>query len=85
LSMLPPDLEQSARAEGALKRCRNVPNAAALIRTTLAYALSDLSIKDVAAWATAQGVMELSGPRIVLSTRTYVGLVGKAFGPDAFR
>jgi hypothetical protein len=50
-SLLPVDLEESAKATNALVRCRNVPDAGALMRTALAYAVSDLSLKDVAAWA----------------------------------
>ena len=61
-TLLPADLEQSARAMDALVRCRNVPDAAALIRLALAYAVSDLSLKDVAAWASALDLAEISGP-----------------------
>ena len=43
-TLLPSDLEESARSAEALVRCRNVPNAAALIRMALAYAVSDLSL-----------------------------------------
>jgi hypothetical protein len=49
--LLPSDREQSARQTPAPLRCRNVPDAAALMRMALAYARSDLSLKDVAAWA----------------------------------
>jgi hypothetical protein len=55
-------LEDSARRCEALLRCRNIPNAAALIRMTLAYAVSDLSLKDVAAWASTMGLADISGP-----------------------
>lgn len=48
-TLLRADLEESARASQALVRCRNVPNAMALMRMALAYAVSDLSLKDVAA------------------------------------
>jgi oligopeptide transport system ATP-binding protein len=51
LALLPGDLAESAKREGALRRRRNVPDAAALMRMALAYAVSDLSLKDVAAWA----------------------------------
>ena len=60
--MLPRDLEESARDYDALVRRKKVPNAIALMRMELAYALSDLSIKDVAAWASASGVSEITGP-----------------------
>ena len=55
-TLLPSDLEESARKTNALLRCRNVPDAAALMRLALAYAVSDLSLKDVAAWASALDV-----------------------------
>lgn len=61
-TLLPADLEESARQTGALLRCRQVPNAAALLRMALAYAVSDLSLKDVAAWAGALDLAEISGP-----------------------
>lgn len=59
-----PDLEESARQCGALKRCRKVPNAEALIRMGTAYAISDLSLKDVAAWARALEIAFISGPAL---------------------
>ncbi len=61
-TLLPLDLEESARATGALLRCRNVPDAAALMRMALAYAVTDLSLKDVAAWATSLQLAEITGP-----------------------
>lgn len=45
-TLLPADLEQSARAMNALLRSRNVPDAAALIRMALAYAVSGWSLSD---------------------------------------
>jgi len=62
LKLLPPDLEHSARQSEALIRCRNVPDATALLRMALAYAVSDLSLKDVAAWANALGWAQITGP-----------------------
>lgn len=61
LSILPPDLEESARTCGAVERLRKVPSAASLLRMMLAYALSDLSLKDTAAWAKADDIAHLSG------------------------
>ena len=46
----------------ALLRRRHIPDAQALLRLALAYAVSDLSLKDVAAWAHAMGVAEITGP-----------------------
>jgi len=61
ITWLPPDLEDSARKSEDLIRCRNVPNATALLRMALAYAVSDLSLKDVAAWANALGLAQTTG------------------------
>jgi len=78
LTLLPADLEETARETNALIRCRNVPSAASLMRTILAYALSDLSLKDVAAWASALGVAQITGPGLFYRLReaeTWLGRV----------
>ncbi|MGH9454281.1 MAG: transposase [Terriglobia bacterium] len=69
LTLLPSDLEDSARESTALVRCRNVPDAAALMRMALAYAVSDLSLKDVAAWANALGLAQITGPGLFYRLR----------------
>ena len=68
-TLLPADLEQSAKAMNALLRCRNVPDATALMRMALAYAVSDLSLKDVAAWASALNLAEITGPGLFYRLR----------------
>jgi len=68
-TLLPADLEESAKATSALVRCRNVPDAAALMRMALAYAVSDLSLKDVAAWASSMNLAEISGPGLFYRLR----------------
>jgi hypothetical protein len=68
-TLLPSDLEESARSAKALLRCRNVSNATALIRMALAYAVSDLSLKDVAAWASALDVAQITGPGLFYRLR----------------
>src|ERR1039458_4510006 len=68
-TLLPSDLEDSARKTNALLRCRNVPDAAALMRLALAYAVSDLSLKDVAAWASALDVAQITGPGLFYRLR----------------
>lgn len=72
-TLFPLDLEESARASGALIRCRNIPNAEALMRLTLAYAVSDLSLKDVAAWARGMEVAEITGPGVFYRLREAEG------------
>ena len=72
-TLLPVDLEQSAKEMKALLRCRNVPDAAALMRMALAYAVSDLSLKDVAAWASALHLAEITGPGLFYRLRQAEG------------
>jgi hypothetical protein len=69
LTFLPADLDRSARTDGALTRCRGVPDAQALLRLLLAYAVTDLSLKDVAAWAAAEGVAQVTGPGLFYRVR----------------
>src|SRR5450759_1910902 len=68
-TLLPSDLEDTARCTKALQRCRNVPNASALLRMALAYAVSDLSLKDVAAWASAMDLAQITGPGLFYRLR----------------
>lgn len=68
-TLLPADLEDTARRTRALVRCRNVPDAAALMRMALAYAVSDLSLKDVAAWASAMDLAQITGPGLFYRLR----------------
>jgi len=79
-TLLPSDLEESARATRALLRCRNVPDATALIRMALAYAVSDLSLKDVAAWASALDVAQITGPGLFYRLRESEGWLERVLG-----
>src|ERR1035437_1598085 len=79
-TLLPSDLEESARKTNALLRCRNVPDAAALLRLALAYAVSDLSLKDVAAWASALGVAQITGPGLFYRLREAEGWLEQVLG-----
>ena len=72
-TLLPVDLEQTAKSLNALVRCRNVPDAEALMRMALAYAVSDLSLKDVAAWASAINLAEITGPGLFYRLRESEG------------
>src|SRR5438874_4568305 len=60
LSLLPPDLEVTARQWGALQRQRGVGSAAALLRLAFAYACGGLSLQATATWAREAGVAQLS-------------------------
>lgn len=73
VTLLPRDLEDTARESAALLRCRNIPDAKALLRLALAYAVSDLSLKDVAAWAHALGLAEITGPGLFYRLREAEG------------
>jgi len=69
LTFLPEDMEEMARACEALVRCRGVPDASALLRMILAHGVTDLSLKDVAAWACASGTAQVSGPALFYRVR----------------
>lgn len=69
LTLLPAELAERALATRALVRRREIPNAASLLRLTLAYAVSDLSLKDVAAWARAMSVAQITGPGLFCRLR----------------
>ena len=73
LTLLPANFEETARSSHALVRARNIPNAAALLRLTLAYAVSDLSLKDVAAWGRAMDVADITGPGLFYRLREAEG------------
>lgn len=63
-TLLPEDIEETARIQGALVRRRNIQSASVLIRIILAYAVSNLSFKDVAAWASASNLATLRAPSL---------------------
>jgi hypothetical protein len=65
-TLLPSDLEESDRGAGALLRCRNVPDAGTLLWMALAYGVSDLSLKDVA--ACASGLSQSFRNRLTLAS-----------------
>jgi hypothetical protein len=58
--MLPPDWEESARQCGALRRCRKVENAEALLRLILLHVAGGLSLRQTAVRAQALGWAEVS-------------------------
>ncbi len=77
LTLLPPDLEERALVMHALVRRREIPNAASLLHLALAYAVSDLSLKDVAAWAQAMAVAQITGPGLFYRLREAEGWLAK--------
>ena len=60
LSLMPRDFEQSCRDKLALSRRRQVVSAGDLLRLCLAYGVCDMSLRQVAAWACAIGLGQLS-------------------------
>ena len=60
LTLLPADLETTARETGALQRRRGVPSAQALLRLAFAYAVTGRSLRATALWAATAGVAQLS-------------------------
>src|SRR6266851_4802036 len=60
LTLLPADLETSAKEKGALHRKRGVPSAQALLRLAFVYAYVGLSLRATATWAAQAGVARLS-------------------------
>jgi IS4 transposase len=57
---LPPGLEESARACGALVRRREVKSAADLLRLAFVYGPGGLSLRETSAWAELVALAELS-------------------------
>ena len=58
------DLDESAARTGAFRQARGVPNAAALLRRCLVYAVCRASLRQVCAWAAGLGVARLSNPAL---------------------
>lgn len=79
-TLLPGDLDLTALQSGALVRCRNIHNAEGLVRMALAYAVSDLSLKDVAAWSHALGLADISGPGVFYRLREAEGWLSLLLG-----
>src|SRR6266571_2628410 len=65
LTLLPADLEASAKACGALVRKRGVTSAQALLRLAFAYGYCGLSLLGVTIWAREAGVADLSPPALL--------------------
>lgn len=68
-TLLPPDLDDSARLHGAISRRRGFRSAEDLLRILLAYGVTDLSLQSVAAWARAAELCSLSAPALFYRLR----------------
>lgn len=79
---LPPDLdlEQSARAGGALQRRRKVVDAATLLRLALAHGPGGLSLRSAAAWAGLTDIAHLSDVALRRRSRGAADWLGQTAG-----
>ena len=68
-SLLPENLDETARETGALLRRRGIRDAEALVRMLLAYGATDLSLHSVATWARAMKLSSLSPPALFYRVR----------------
>jgi hypothetical protein len=75
LSRLPRDLhlDQLARDTGAIRRVRNITDAADLLRLGLARGPGGKTLKQTAAWSRMSGVAELSAPSLAVRLHQSVG------------
>lgn len=79
LSRLPAslDLEASARRSGALRRRRNVRDAASLLRLAFGYSICGLSLRGAAAWAEVGAVARLSNVALLKRLRGAADWLGE--------
>jgi Transposase DDE domain len=77
LTLLPADLEASAKETGALRRKRGVPSAPALLRLAFAFAYVGLSLRAVATWARQTGVACLSDVALLQRLRRAAPWAGR--------
>jgi hypothetical protein len=77
LTLLPADLEASAKETGALQRKRGVPSAQALLRLAFAYAYAGLSLRATATWARKTGVAFLSDVALLQRLRRAATWAGR--------
>jgi hypothetical protein len=59
------DLNQTAHERGAFRQARGVPDAATLLRLSMAWSGCGLSLRETCAWAEANGIARLSDPALV--------------------
>lgn len=69
LTLLPPDLDESAKSTGALERKRSVRSGAELLRLAMAYGVCGLTLRGTSAWASVSGVAKMSDVAILKRLR----------------
>jgi len=80
LSLVPVDLEATARAEKAFQRRREVRSADDLLRLVLAYSLCDWSLRLIGVWASLIGLGRLSDVAVLKRLRHSQRWLGKLIG-----
>ena len=79
--LLPGDLEETARAYGAIKRRRQITSASALLRLALGYAVCDWSLPIAAASAELMGLGKMSHVAVLKRLRRAGPWLGPATAP----
>src|SRR5918911_2089498 len=74
------DLDETARASGALVRRRAIDDAATLLRLALSYGPGGLSLRGAAAWATLAGLACLSDVAVLKRLRGAADWLGQIAG-----
>src|SRR5258708_40376046 len=67
------ELEVTAKASGALLRCREIKNAGDLLRLALAYGPCGMSLRVAAAWAETIGLGSLSDVAVMKRLQASAG------------
>lgn len=82
LSFLPEnvDLEESARATGALTRRREIRSAETLLRLAFAYGVCGMSLREVAAWAQVIQLSNISDVALLKRLRSCTPWLGLLLG-----
>lgn len=82
LSLIPEsvDLEESAKASGALTRRRGITSAEDLLRLAMVYGFCGFSLRQTAAWAETAGVAELSDVAVLKRLRKAAPWLGYLLG-----
>lgn len=76
LSMLPSNLEETAKLNGAIVRKREVKSAAILLRLAMAYSFCGLSLRDTSTWALRAGIAKLSDVALLKRLKKAAGWFG---------
>jgi len=76
LTLLPQDLEKSAKQKGAILRKREVSSASVLLRLVMAYGFCGLSLRETVAWAASAGICVLSDVALLKRLKKSAGWLG---------